>query len=191
MVAKQFQTKYLEPMTIFLLEHKRDEGMLQAPLKYIADQMSKHIKKYYRNEQTTNGFYDRLLVLSSYYAYVEGEHTNYDEFVIQYTLDMEKVLGMKGDEYVDKNGKDRLQNFKLISEYNHRVNYLNVWFVYVMKHIISLILFPINNKQITEPIRQRCLDVANYCVLGKALQSDYLMFHSGFQGMYEDVSIDG
>lgn len=82
------------------------------------------------------------------------------------------MFDLKGAEYTEASKDDRLQNFKMVADESERLDALSVWYVYVMKHIISLVLFARQGVAKSEPIFNRCVDVAAYLILGKALSDE-------------------
>lgn len=183
MTHSTFNREHLEPMLVRLMDQEKDDKLSRSSLPQISKDINVHIKKHYRNEETGTGFFDRLIKLSCYYAMVESDCKEWLDFVAQYTKDVEATLAVKGNEYVSSLQRDRLQNFKRISEYNHKTTSLNVWFVFIMKHILALEFFSEHGKQISEPIYTRCIDIAGYAILGRALHLEYQVIHSGFRGM--------
>lgn len=82
----------------------------------------------------------------------------------------ELTLLAKGKEYT-VGSDDRLANFKSIAK-RLGLHPLEVWAVYMNKHIDSIMNFIKEEKVYSEPIASRFLDARNYIDLGYALVVD-------------------
>jgi hypothetical protein len=147
------------------------------PLGYLANKLVTLLRECL---QGIDSFQAAMSYVASY-AYVEycdsipegGTHQSYDWFIKNMFIPaVSEMFDLKGAEYVPANEDDRLRNFKMVSEESEEITPLQAWYVYTMKHIISLKLFVTNRVQKSEPIFNRCVDVAAYMVLGKALRSE-------------------
>jgi hypothetical protein len=143
-----------------------------SPLAFIANKLVTHSRECLHG---IDSFMSALSWVASY-AYEEGRTArtlfpqSYSEFVeSEFIPSVWEMFDTKGAEYTEATRDDRLQNFKMVSEESERLNPLDVWYAYLMKHVFSLLLYTRNGVAKTEPIYARCVDVAAYLILGKAL----------------------
>ena len=86
-----------------------------------------------------------------------------------------ELIATKGDEYIieDGNVDDQLANAKNISNIlkivNIDINSINIYFVYLFKHLFSIIKYSKDLKKGSENINSRISDARNYLALIGAL----------------------
>lgn len=97
-------------------------------------------------------------------------HSRFDEFVAEFTQEMEATLEVKGEDYASD--VDRLSNFKQVAN-NLDIPALQVWAVYAAKHFIAVSKYAKDGIAASEPIHGRFIDLANYAVLGAALAAEH------------------
>jgi len=83
---------------------------------------------------------------------------------------MQDLLDKKGADYTCGD-EDRLANFKRLAE-RTGVTPMQVWWVFVQKHLAAIENYVKSGKVESEPIHGRLQDVANYCLLASALIED-------------------
>lgn len=97
-------------------------------------------------------------------------HDDYAEHVIDFTDEMRKVTSDKNHDYSVRD--DAMDNFKLIGEALGCSPRL-VWSVLWMKHVTAVINHMAKGKTLrSETIHGRFIDLANYALLGDALDKD-------------------
>lgn len=93
----------------------------------------------------------------------------FDDLVTEFVDDMRKILQTKGIDYAaGKAEADRLYNFFAIAN-SLSISPLQVWGVFFMKHVTAVQKFVATGRVESEPVHQRLLDIANYCVLLEAI----------------------
>ena len=78
-----------------------------------------------------------------------------------------QILWAKGMDYSEDD--DRTLNFKEIATMTRKFNKYEVWTVYFLKHVQSIIKFCMTGKTESENIENRILDARNYLVLLRAM----------------------
>jgi hypothetical protein len=176
-------------MDRFRLKVDNSVGHLEDDLSKLTAKMKELCLSYYRGDRTPSFFFDRLLYLSFCFWYAYGRkklgHSDVrsvEEWVDEWISRIHAKHASKAAEYVTNPDKDRLENFKQVSRLNGRLCWIDCWFVYVAKHIISCDLFTISGIEKTEPITERAEDIGNYATLGLALCDEWNQTHSGLSG---------
>lgn len=90
----------------------------------------------------------------------------FNSFREKFNLECVAALTSKGVEYAGR--KDRLNNFKSVSERTGQTP-LQVWSIYALKHLDSILSYVREGKVFSESIRSRFMDARNYLDLGLAL----------------------
>lgn len=80
------------------------------------------------------------------------------------------VLESKMSDYASPES-DCLQNFRQLSTLLG-VPMRQVWFVYFMKHVLSVANWSRHGKLESEPLDDRLGDIINYCLLGSAIAQE-------------------
>lgn len=94
-------------------------------------------------------------------------------FTNAFVADMIAILKDKGPAYsgATDGKKDRLANFKRTAE-RLELKPLQVWATFALKHFDSLCTYASTGVGSSESIRGRFLDLANYSLLGAALEEE-------------------
>jgi hypothetical protein len=94
-------------------------------------------------------------------------------FVEAFQAEQRKIMSDKGTSYSgakDASQGDRLANFKRVAD-RVGVSPMQVWLIYFLKHVDSVCTF-VKTGHESEGLRSRALDIANYAMLGVALNDE-------------------
>ena len=100
---------------------------------------------------------------------------NFKEYLEMLIKNEKELISTKGDEYIIEDGSvdDQLANAKKISKIfdtvNIDINPIHIYFVYLFKHLFSIIKYSKDLKDGSENIDSRISDARNYLALIGAL----------------------
>jgi hypothetical protein len=168
----------------FNRQHYHDETNLAK----ISVLMIDLCRAYYRGDRTPTIFFDRLLYYAFCFWYRRrlsvglNKNDTHAGLMDEFISDIEAKCITKGNEYTTDLEKDRLENFKLVSRLNARLCWIDIWFVYVAKHITACDFFTVKGVETTEPITERAEDIGLYAILGQALCDEWNATQCGLTG---------